>query len=134
VPRSVAELLPRQRPFSELTLDDVAKIIENQGDERETLFFERKATLNGNALAKACAAFANRYGGLLVGGVADKEDALVGMEPFGASEAQLFVKDTLRGLVLPMPPFLTRSRRGVFYNTAPADSVGRDLRSQPRLE
>jgi hypothetical protein len=108
VPRSVAELLPRQRPFSELTLDDVAKIIENQGDERETLFFERKATLNGNALAKACAAFANTYGGLLVGGVADKEDALVGMEPFGASEAQLFVKDTLRGLVLPMPPFRAR--------------------------
>jgi hypothetical protein len=105
VPRSVAELLPR--PFAELTLEDVAQIIETIGEERETLFFERKATVNGNALAKACSAFANTYGGLLVAGVADDNDDLVGMDPV-AAEAQLWVKDTLRGLVLPMPPFRAR--------------------------
>src|SRR4051812_24902637 len=77
--RSVAELLPR--PFAELTLDDVAGIIETIGDEHETLFFERKATIGGNALAKTCASFANTYGGLLVGGVADNDDALTGMDP-----------------------------------------------------
>jgi hypothetical protein len=58
-------------------------------------------------LAKACSAFANTYGGLLVVGVADDDDTLVGIEPV-ASEAQLWVKDTLRGLVLPMPPFRAR--------------------------
>jgi len=105
VARSVSELLPR--PFAELTLDDVAQIIATIGEERETLFFERKATISGNALAKACSAFANTYGGLLVGGVADDNDDLVGMAPV-AAEAQLWVKDTLRGLVLPMPPFSAR--------------------------
>lgn len=103
--RSVAELLPR--PFAELTLDDVARIIEAIGEERETLFFERKATINTNALAKACCAFANTYGGLLVVGVADDDDTLVGMEPI-ATEAQLWVKDALRNLALPMPPFRAR--------------------------
>ena len=105
VARSVAELLPR--PFSELTLADVGQIIADIGEERETLFFERKMTVNGNALAKACSAFANTYGGLLVVGVADADDALVGIEPL-ATEPQLWVKDTLRGLVLPMPSFRAR--------------------------
>jgi hypothetical protein len=103
--RSVAELLPR--PFAELTLDDVAALIERVGEERETLWFERKADLSNNALAKACSAFANTYGGLLVAGIADDDDALTGIEP-RAAEAQLWVKDTLRGLVLPMPPFRAR--------------------------
>ncbi len=103
--RSVSELLPR--PFAEVTLDDVAQILATIGEERETLFFEQKATISGNALAKACSAFANTYGGLLVGGVADDSDDLVGMAPV-AAEAQLWVKDTLRGLVLPMPPFSAR--------------------------
>jgi hypothetical protein len=104
--RSVAELLPR--PFAELTLDDVAAIVAATGtEERETLWFERKATVTPNSLSKACAAFANTYGGLLVVGVADEDDALVGIEPL-AAEAQLWVKDTLRGLVLPMPPFRAR--------------------------
>jgi Putative DNA-binding domain len=105
VAHSVAELLPR--PFSELTLEDVGAIIESVGEERETLFFERKASVSGAALAKACAAFANTLGGLLVVGVADNSDELLGIEPL-AAEAQLWVKDTLRGLVLPMPPFRAR--------------------------
>jgi hypothetical protein len=103
--RSVAELLPR--PFADLTLDDVAQIIATTGEERETLWFERKASVTTNAFAKACSAFANTYGGLLVVGVGDTSDALVGIEPL-AAEAQLWVKDTLRGLVLPMPPFRAR--------------------------
>jgi hypothetical protein len=106
VARSVAELLPK--PFDDLGVDDVAAIIAAIGEERETLFFERKAIVSGNALAKACAAFANTYGGLLVAGVADADDALVGMEALPAAEPQLWVKDTLRNLVLPMPPFRAR--------------------------
>jgi len=104
--RSVAELLPR--PFAELTLDDVKAIIASTGgEERETLWFERKAAISPNSLSKACAAFANTHGGLLVVGVADDDDTLAGIEPL-AAEAQLWVKDTLRGLVLPMPPFRAR--------------------------
>jgi hypothetical protein len=103
--RSVTEFLPR--PFAELTLDDVAALIDRVGEEHETLWFERKADLSNNALAKACSAFANTYGGLLVAGVADDNDALIGIER-RAAEAQLWVKDTLRGLVLPMPPFRAR--------------------------
>jgi hypothetical protein len=105
IARSVTELLPR--PFAELTLDDVAQIIASIGEERETLFFERKLSVSGDGLAKACAAFANTYGGLLVVGVADDDDTLVGIDPV-AAEAQLWVKDTLRGRVLPMPPFRAR--------------------------
>jgi hypothetical protein len=63
--------------------------------------------VTGDSLAKACSAFANTYGGLLVVGVADEDDTLSGIEPV-AAEAQLWVKDTLRGLVLPMPPFRAR--------------------------
>jgi hypothetical protein len=73
------------------------------------LWFERKAAVNGNALAKACSAFANTYGGLLVVGVPDDRDELVGTEIQGAAaEPELWVKDTLRGLVLPMPSFRAR--------------------------
>jgi hypothetical protein len=103
--RSVTEILPR--PFLELTLDDVAQIVADHREEGETLFFERKAEVSGNSLAKACSAFGNTLGGLLVVGVADDDGALVEIEP-RASEAQLWVKDTLRGLVLPMPPFRAR--------------------------
>src|SRR6266851_331385 len=55
--RSVAELLPC--PFADLTLADFGQIIADIGEERETLFFERKASVSGNTLAKACSAFAN---------------------------------------------------------------------------
>jgi hypothetical protein len=103
--RSVTEILPRA--FAELTLDEVAQIVADHREEGETLFFERKADVSGNSLSKACSAFANTYGGLLVVGVADDDDTLVGIKP-RATEAQLWVKDTLRGLVLPMPPFRAR--------------------------
>jgi hypothetical protein len=46
-------------------------------------------------------------GGLLVVGVRDGDDGLVGIEPL-AAEAQLWVKDTLRTRVLPMVPFRAR--------------------------
>ncbi len=103
--RSVAELLPR--PFAELTLGDITAIIDAIGDETETLWFERKTQVSPNSLAKACAAFANTYGGLLVVGVANEGNELVGIEP-QAAEAQLWVKDTLRSRILPMPPFRAR--------------------------
>jgi hypothetical protein len=106
MPRNVSELLPAR--FEELTLDHVEGMLaDRQGEERETLFFERKRAITTNSLAKACAAFANTMGGLLVVGVADDDDALVGIEPVGP-EAQLWVKDTLRSRVLPMPPFRAR--------------------------
>jgi hypothetical protein len=98
-------LLPR--PFAELTLDHVSAIIEAVGDEKETLWFERKAAISSNSLAKACAAFANTYGGLLVVGVPDDRNELVGISTF-AGEAQLWVKDNLRAHILPMPPFRAR--------------------------
>jgi hypothetical protein len=103
--RSISELLPA--PFAALTLEHVTEIIAAIGDERETLFFERKEIVTGDSLAKACAAFANTYGGLLVVGVPDEGDELVGIPPM-AAEAQLWVKDTLRGRVLPIPPFRAR--------------------------
>jgi hypothetical protein len=103
--RSVAELIPR--PFAELTLADVAEILSRVGEERESLFFERKASLSAAALAKSCAAFANTAGGLLLGGVGDDSDELVGMEQV-SGEAQVWVKDVLRGHLLPLPPFRAR--------------------------
>lgn len=103
--RSVSEVLGR--PFADLTLEHVAEIVASMRDERETLWFERKASVTPNSLSKACAAFANTYGGLLVVGVGDDDDALVGTES-RATEAQTWVKDTLRGWVLPMPPFRAR--------------------------
>jgi len=101
--RSVSELLPNR--FDELTLADVEEILRRVGDAKETLFFERKQTLPREGLAKSCAAFANTYGGLLILGVTD-DGELVGMEPVG--EAQLWVKDVLRGNVIPLPPFQAR--------------------------
>jgi hypothetical protein len=103
--RSVAELLPR--PFDKLELDDLRTLIADVGDERETLFFERKQSVSPQSLAKACGAFANTLGGLLVVGVTDEADEFVGIEPV-AAEAQLWVKDTLRSHVLPLPPFRAR--------------------------
>jgi hypothetical protein len=105
VTRSVAELLPRR--FEELTLEDVGAILAAHVEERETLWLERKAQVSPNSLAKSCAAFANTYGGLLVVGVGNEDSTLVGIEPV-AVEAQLWVKDTLRTLVLPMPAFRAR--------------------------
>lgn len=103
--RSIAELLPRR--FADLTLDDVRSILAAVGEERESLFFERKAAITNRALAKACAAFANTLGGLLVVGVADENDELLGIDR-PAGEVQLWVKDVLRSLVLPLPPFDAR--------------------------
>src|SRR5207249_1110110 len=53
--------------------------------------------------SKSCAAFANTAGGLLLVGVADGSDELVGTEQESA-EAQVWVKDVLRGHLLPLPP------------------------------
>lgn len=103
--RSVSELLPR--PFEELTLEHVPDLLVRAGEERETLFFERKASVTSETLAKSCAAFANTMGGLLVVGVADDDDALAGTEK-RAAEAQVWVKDMLRGHLLPLPPFRAR--------------------------
>jgi predicted HTH transcriptional regulator len=81
----------RNRPFDELTLDDVTQIVADVGEQRETLFFERKARIQPDALAKTSAAFANTMGGLLVVGVADKNDDLKGIDdPPG--EPQVWVK------------------------------------------
>jgi hypothetical protein len=103
--RSVSELLPR--PFSELTVGDVPTILEAVGEERESLFFERKQQVTSASLAKSCSAFANTFGGLLLVGIADETDQLVGVEP--VAEPQVWVKDVLRGHVLPLPPFRARS-------------------------
>lgn len=104
--RSVSELLPRR--FEDLELGDVEEIVAaHTGEERETLWLERKADVSTSSLAKACSAFANTYGGLLVVGVSDEDDTLVGIAP-KAAEAQLWVKDTLREHVLPMPAFRAR--------------------------
>ena len=103
--RSVAELLPR--PLAELELADVERMIAAVGEERESLFFERKAEVSPAALAKSCSAFANTMGGLLLVGIADECDELIGIEQ-RSSEAQVWVKDILRGHVLPLPPFRAR--------------------------
>jgi hypothetical protein len=103
-PRSVAELLPR--PFADLTVADVRQLIAHVGEERETLYFERKRAVTAQSLAKSCAAFANTYGGLLLVGVEDAGDELVGVDAIG--EPQVWVKDVLRAHVLPMPAFRAR--------------------------
>ena len=103
--RSVAELL--LHPFADLELDDVERMIAAVGEERESLFFERKAEVSSAALAKSCSAFANTMGGLLLVGIADQCDELIGIEQC-SSEAQVWVKDILRGRVLPLPPFRAR--------------------------
>jgi hypothetical protein len=103
--RSVSELLPR--PFAELTVADVRRIVEAAGEERESLFFERKQQVTPASLAKSCSAFANTYGGLLLVGIGDDNDELVGVDAI--AEPQVWVKDVLRGHVLPLPPFQARS-------------------------
>jgi hypothetical protein len=103
--RSVSELLPR--PFGELTVDDVEQIVAAVGEERESLFFERKQRVTAATLAKSCAAFANTMGGLLLIGIADEGDALDGIAG-PMAEPQVWVKDVLRGHLLPLPPFRAR--------------------------
>lgn len=103
-PRSVAEVLPA--PFETMSIADVTDMLDGLGDERETLFVELKRELSSAALSKSCAAFANTYGGLLVGGV-DDDGKLAGMEAPGG-EVSMWVKDTLRSTVLPLPPFRAR--------------------------
>lgn len=103
--RSVAEMLAR--PFDALTIDDLPEILEHAGEARETLFFERKAEITPESLAKSCAAFANTMGGLVVVGVRDDDDTPIGIER-QAPEAQVWVKDMLRGRLLPLPPFRAR--------------------------
>ena len=103
--RSVSELLPR--PFDELDVDDVRELLRRVGEERESLFFERKSELRRDLLGKSCAAFANTMGGLLVVGVGDEDDEIRGVEP-ASGEPQVWVKDVLRGSVVPLPPFRAR--------------------------
>jgi hypothetical protein len=105
--RSVSELLPRS--FEDLTEDDIRRIVENVGSDRESLYFERKLKVTPDSLAKSCSAFANTFGGLLLIGVDDKTDELVGVDE--VSEPQVWVKDVLRGNVIPLPPFRARWAR-----------------------
>lgn len=100
--RSIAELLPR--PFDQLGVDDIAAIVGEPGEERESLVLELKAELGKDLVAKSCAAFANTIGGLLVVGVPDDSDELRGIDD-EIGEAQLWVKEVLRARVLPLPPF-----------------------------
>lgn len=105
MPRSIAELLPR--PFDDLTLDDVGAIVrDTELDQRETVFLEFKREPTPEKLAKSCAAFANTLGGLLLIGVADDGQVVGCQRPAG--EMQVWVKDTLRPRVTPLPPFRVR--------------------------
>jgi schlafen family protein len=103
--RSVAELLPRR--FDDLSTEDVEKILRDAADPGESLFLEWKRKLTGEGVAKACAAFANTYGGLLVVGAHDETREAVGI-PRPTVEPQVWIKDVLRSHVLPMPPFRAR--------------------------
>jgi hypothetical protein len=77
------------------------------GGDRDSLIFERKSALSNTGLAKSCAAFANTFGGMLVIGIADATDELTGIvQPAG--EIQVWAKDVLRFLVLPLPAFRAR--------------------------
>lgn len=105
--RSVAELLPA--PFSELTLDDVHEIVRRVGEERETIFFERKSIPRQDLVAKSCAAFANTLGGLLLVGIPDNTDNLTGFAEPHIGDAPVWVKDVLRPRVTPLPPFRART-------------------------
>jgi hypothetical protein len=100
--RSVAEILPKR--FDELDRDSVDEILRRVGAGGESVFFERKAIARSDLLAKSCSAFANTLGGLLVVGVPDDSDELVGITN-KISEPELWVKDLLRGHVVPLPPF-----------------------------
>lgn len=103
--RSIAELLPK--PFDQLDVEDVAKIVAGPVEERESLVLELKAELRRDFVARSCAAFANTIGGLLVVGVPDDSDELRGIDD-KIGEVQLWVKDVLRARVLPLPPFRAR--------------------------
>jgi schlafen family protein len=123
--RSVAELLPRR--FDDLSTEDVEKILRDAADPGESLFLEWKRKLTGEGVAKACAAFANTYGGLLVVGAHDETREAVGI-PRPTVEPQVWIKDVLRSHVLPMPPFRARFHlrgRYVFYANNQAE-VARD--------
>lgn len=84
--RSPAELF--DRPFEDLEVVDVEAILARHVGEGETLFFECKEKPHGDAIAKACAAFANTMGGLLIVGVTDAGQ-IVGTERLGG-EPQLW--------------------------------------------
>lgn len=103
-PRSVAEILPCS--FESMAVADVRGMLDGMGDQRETLFVELKSRVNSEGLSKSCAAFANTYGGLLIGG-ADNDGKLVGMSAPGG-EVAMWVKNILRATVLPLPPFRAR--------------------------
>lgn len=105
MPRSVAELLGRR--FEELELNDLRTIVHDARGEGESLWLEWKEQITTSSLAKACSAFANTFGGLLIVGVTNDGQTFSGIDPL-AAEAQLWVKDTLRAHVLPMPPFRAR--------------------------
>lgn len=104
--RSASELLPR--PFDDLKIEDVRQILEDAGESGESLFLEWKSDPTPEHLAKASAAFANTYGGLLIGGVTDETREIVGFEP-KSGEIELWVKEVLRARVLPLPPFRARA-------------------------
>lgn len=92
--------------FETMSIEDVRDMLDGMGNERETLFLELKSEVSPAALAKSCAAFANTYGGLLLGGV-DDDGTLAGMTAPGG-EVGMWVKNTLRSTLLPLPPFRTR--------------------------
>jgi hypothetical protein len=102
--RSVSELLPTA--FDSLTIEDVRTILADVGEARESLYFERKRSVSKENLAKSCAAFANTYGGLLVVGIEDATDDLVGIPR--VAEPHVWVKDVLRAQLLPLPPYQAR--------------------------
>ena len=103
--RSIAELLPV--PFDQVREDHVRSLLgEGRPGDEESIVFEVKETVTKDSLARACAAFANSLGGLLVVGVT-KTGEFVGFDCPGA-EAELWVKDVLRSRVIPMPPFRAR--------------------------
>jgi hypothetical protein len=106
MPVSVAELPPR--PFEDLTIEDVQQRVRDVLDEEgETLTLELKEDpADKSSIAKACTAFANTIGGLLVAGMSD-DGALIGARPV-AGEPQVWIKDILQPRVMPLPPFRAR--------------------------
>jgi hypothetical protein len=74
---SVTSILAR--PFEELTLDDIANLVADP-DDPESIVLEVKQDANPKAIARSCAAFANRIGGLFIGGVT-KAGKLDGLPP-----------------------------------------------------
>lgn len=104
--RSVAEFLPTA--FDDLDLSAVGRLVADLPEE--TLFFERKLKLDPDSLARTCAAFANTEGGLLLVGVPDKSDELVGIDD-QIGEVEVWVKDVLRPRILPLPAFRARRFR-----------------------